>query len=80
MLYYADIPYVLNDPQTLEPLVASLVSQLYQVSETGLNAWLQGVAAYRSQQASLFKGTGTLYDAIRLYWAKEGGIRLWGNR
>jgi LmbE family N-acetylglucosaminyl deacetylase len=78
--YYADVPYILNTPQTLEPVIPSLESQLYQVSETGLYAWLEGVAAYRSQVASLFKGEGTLYDAIRSYWAKECGIRLWSIR
>jgi LmbE family N-acetylglucosaminyl deacetylase len=77
LLYYADIPYVLNDPGTLPPAVTTLVSQLYPVSETGLAAWLEGVAAYKSQVDSLFKGQGSLFDAIRTYWAREGGIRLW---
>ena len=77
LLYYADVPYVLNNPQTLEPAISPLAGQLYPVSETGLDAWLQGVAAYRSQLDSLFKGTGTLFEAIRSYWAGECGIRLW---
>ncbi len=77
LLYYADVPYVLNNPQTLAPAVTALESQLYQVSETGLEAWLNGVAAYRSQVDSLFKGMGTLADALRSYWAGECGIRLW---
>lgn len=80
MLYYADVPYVLNNPQTLAPAVTALESQLYQVSETGLEAWLNGVAAYRSQVDSLFKGMGTLADALRSYWAGECGIRLWHIR
>ncbi len=80
LLYYADVPYVLNNPQTLEPAVVALESQLYPVSETGLEAWLDGVAAYRSQVDSLFKGEGTLSDAIRSYWARESGIRLWHIR
>ncbi len=78
LLYYADVPYVLNYPQTLAPAIRALESQLYQVSEIGLKAWLEGVSAYRSQVGSLYKGDlGTLYDAIRLYWGAEGGIRLW---
>jgi LmbE family N-acetylglucosaminyl deacetylase len=76
--YYADVPYVLNNPETLDPAVAFLQSQPWPVSETGLAAWLNGVAAYRSQVDSLFKGQGTLFDAIRLYWEATGhAIRLW---
>ena len=77
VLYYADVPYVLNNPQTLEPAIVSFESQLFPVSEAGLEAWLKGVAAYRSQIASLFKGQGTLEDAIRAYWARQGGLPLW---
>jgi hypothetical protein len=77
LLYYADVPYILNNPQTLNPAVASLESRLYPVSQTSLNAWLEGVAAYRSQVPSLFKGEGTLMDAIRSYWTGQGGICLW---
>jgi LmbE family N-acetylglucosaminyl deacetylase len=77
LLYYADVPYVLNNPQILAPAITALISQLYPVSQTGLDIWLQGVAAYRSQLDSLYKGEGTLFDAIRSYWAAECGLRLW---
>jgi LmbE family N-acetylglucosaminyl deacetylase len=77
LLYYADIPYVLNDPETLQVAIAPFTSQRYQVSETGLEAWLQAVAAYISQLDSLFKGPGSLSDAIRSHWAGEAGLRLW---
>jgi hypothetical protein len=50
------------------------------VSETSLDAWLRAVAAYRSQLDSLFKGTGSLSDAIRSFYAGEAGIRLWHAR
>ncbi len=80
LLFYADVPYVLNNPESLEPAVSELEFQLYPVSETGLEAWLKGVAAYRSQLASLFKGQSTLNDAIRTYWAGERSLRLWQIR
>jgi LmbE family N-acetylglucosaminyl deacetylase len=80
LLSYADVPYILNNPETLGPAVTALESQLYPVSETGMEAWLAGVTAYRSQVASLFKGVGTLFDAIRSYRAGESGIRLWHIR
>ena len=80
LLYYADVPYVLNYPETLPAAISSLASQLYPVSETSLDAWLQAVAAYHSQLDSLFKGPGSLSDAIRSFCAGEGGIRLWHIR
>jgi LmbE family N-acetylglucosaminyl deacetylase len=80
LLYYADVPYVLNYPETLPAAISSLASQQYRVSETSLDAWLRAVAAYRSQLDSLFKGTGSLSDAIRSFYAGEAGIRLWHAR
>ena len=75
--YYADIPYLLNNPQTLGPAIAKMEGELFNISAEGLNAWLEGVGAYKSQLDSLFKGDGTLFDAIRGHWARENGIRLW---
>jgi LmbE family N-acetylglucosaminyl deacetylase len=80
MFYYADVPYILNDPLTLAPAITALEAQLFPVSETGLGVWLNAVAAYRSQVDSLFKGEGTLFDAIRTYWATQPGICLWRVR
>jgi hypothetical protein len=75
--YYADIPYLLNNPQTLGPAIARLESEFFGISEEGLKAWLEGVAAYKSQISSLLKVEGTLYDAIHSYWATQSGIQLW---
>jgi LmbE family N-acetylglucosaminyl deacetylase len=75
--YYADIPYLLNKPQTLAPAIARLEGELFNISAEGLNAWLEGVGAYKSQLDSLYKGDGTLYDAIRRFCTGENGIRLW---
>ena len=80
LFYYADVPYVLNHPETLPAAIASFASQRYRVSEAGLDAWLRAVAAYRSQLDSLFKGTGSLSDAIRSFCGGVGGIRLWHIR
>lgn len=75
--YYADVPYVLNNPETLAPGIAALDSEFHPLSETDLSGWLEGVAAYQSQLSSLYKGQGTLAQAIRSYWAVMTGIRLW---
>lgn len=78
--YYADIPYLLNDPETLDPAIATLQTELFDISEQGLRAWLDGVAAYKSQVSFLYKGEGTLEDAIRSYWESRHGVRLWRGR
>lgn len=75
--YYADFPYVVNDPQALPPATDGLESELLPVSERGLRAWQRGVAAYVSQLSSLLKVEGTLLQVLRSYWAAERGIRLW---
>ena len=77
LYYYADVPYILNTPLVIEQTMSSLQGRLFSVKETGMAAWLKAVAAYQSQVASLFKGMGTLDEAIRSYWASESGLRLW---
>jgi LmbE family N-acetylglucosaminyl deacetylase len=79
LLYYADIPYMLNNPETLEPAIRLLESKPFPVSAKGLEAWLEGVAAYKSQLDSLYKGEGTLFDAIKGYWARQNGLSLWNT-
>lgn len=78
--YYADIPYLLNDPETLAPAIPAMQDELFDISEEGLHAWLAGVAAYKSQISSLYYGQGTLKDAIRAYWESRHGVRLWRGR
>lgn len=75
--YYADIPYLLNHPESLEPLTGNLQAELFQVSEPGVQAWQDGIAAYRSQIQMLFETEEMMRSAIRLYWEKESGVCLW---
>jgi LmbE family N-acetylglucosaminyl deacetylase len=75
--YYADIPYVLNSPEELEPAVRNLHENLHPVTEQGLQAWMDGIAAYKSQILMLFETEGKMRDVIRGYWENGRGIRLW---
>jgi hypothetical protein len=75
--YVADVPYVLNHPDELEPKTAGLRSVLQPISEAGLGAWLVAIESYSSQLSSLFDSRERLRDGIRDYWEAEGGIRLW---
>ncbi len=75
--YYADIPYLLNAPDTLEMVVSGLGEKLFPVSPDGLQAWQDGILAYSSQIKMLFETEETMRQAISGYWATRQGIRLW---
>lgn len=75
--YYADFPYVLQEPERLAESVARLEGHSFPISEEGWRAWWRGIEAYASQLGSLFKGEGTLEQALQAYWSAERGLRLW---
>lgn len=75
--YYADIPYLFNDPESLTPAAAGLQAQRFPVSAADLREWLDGIAAYRSQLSSLLKDERTLKAAVRGYWKDRRGLQLW---
>lgn len=76
--YYADVPYLLYHPEALETAVAGLEVEVWPVGEEGLRAWIEGVAAYRSQIAALFGNEAAMQIGIRRVWEEAGrGVRLW---
>jgi len=77
LLYYADVPYVLDQPSALEPRTSGLRTEIMAVSEAGVSAWLEGIAAYKSQISMLFENPERMREMIRSYWQNHGGIRFW---
>jgi LmbE family N-acetylglucosaminyl deacetylase len=77
LLYYADIPYLLNRPRSLHAVSAGLTGKTHLVSGESLRAWLAGIAAYRSQIGMLFKTERRMRVAIAHYWESRHGVRLW---
>lgn len=77
LLYYADIPYVLSTPQGLVSASQGMTEQLFPLSTESVDAWLLGVAEYRSQLSSLYSGQDTLDEAIRSWVNSRGGLPLW---
>ncbi|MCS7010123.1 MAG: PIG-L family deacetylase [Anaerolineales bacterium] len=75
--YYADVPYVLKAAAVLQSITTGLASTLHPVSENGMQAWAEAVAAYRSQLFMLFKTEGRMKSALRRYARQHGGLRLW---
>jgi LmbE family N-acetylglucosaminyl deacetylase len=75
--YYADIPYLINQPGMLVPLTEGMKEALYPISKKGLAIWQSGIAAYATQILMLFESGDKMQEAIRLYWENNHGIRLW---
>jgi len=75
--YFADVPYILNYPETFEPVTAGMRAEHFDVSKAGVRAWKAAVAAYASQTASLLSGGGDIYGALHAYWLRGGGLQLW---
>lgn len=75
--YDADIPYLFNNPSELAPNTAGMREAPQAVTESGLEAWLEGISAYQSQLSSLFESPEKLFEAIRAYGWDERGISLW---
>jgi hypothetical protein len=68
---------LLDHPEALEPATNGLRADLFPVSEDGLAAWQDGIAAYRSQIVMLFETEEKMQEAIRLYWVSRHGLGLW---
>jgi LmbE family N-acetylglucosaminyl deacetylase len=91
LLYFADVPYLLDHPEALGSLtngaraeawpersgVLSLSKdrRLQKVSSAGLSAWQDGIAAYASQISMLFNSLEAMREAIGRY-GREGAC-LW---
>ncbi len=75
--YDLDIPYLFNNPSELAPNTAGMQESLQPVTESGLEAWLEGISAYRSQLSSLFESPEKLFETIRAYSRDKRGIGLW---
>jgi LmbE family N-acetylglucosaminyl deacetylase len=77
LLYYADIPYLLSDPSSLNLIKQKMQASKQKISIKGLLAWVEGAAAYDSQISMEFESHRNMRLAIVGYgWL---GVRLWSN-
>ena len=74
VLYLADIPYLLKRPGELETFALGMQARVTRVTEAGIDAWAEAVAAYESQLAAIFEHPAALLDAIRAYG--KNGVSL----
>ena len=75
LLYLADIPYFLKHPEELDSSARGMQAGVRRVSEAGVSAWQEGVAAYASQLSTLFEPSDQFFGALSAYAAED--IRLW---
>jgi LmbE family N-acetylglucosaminyl deacetylase len=75
LVYFADIPYLLDHPGELEPSTMQMQAEVKEVSSAGLAAWQDGIAAYESQIPMLFESPEKMREAMAVYGQR--GVRLW---
>jgi LmbE family N-acetylglucosaminyl deacetylase len=76
--YYADYPYVLRCKETLENIEQEgWISQVFPISQDGLAAWQNSIAAHGSQISTFWKGEPEMRLAVSAYLLENNGIRLW---
>ncbi|MEZ0396644.1 MAG: PIG-L family deacetylase [Anaerolineales bacterium] len=75
--YYADIPYLVNYPESLPAASAGLERECFPLTEADLRAWQEAAAAYASQIGSLLKVEASLAQVLQDYWREQGGLCLW---
>ena len=77
LAYVADMPYVLNHPQELEPAISGLVQSFEPVSEAALHVWIKAIQWYASQVDSVFGSHDDMLERMQAYWTEYRGVRLW---
>jgi hypothetical protein len=73
----ADIPYLFNTPEHLDPNRAGMKETAHAVSGTGVRLWQDAIAAYGSQMSMLFPSVEAMRTKIAEYSAQNGGLRIW---
>lgn len=76
--YYADYPYIMNNPNNLSDYVnPTWQKEQYPVSKKGVKSWIDAVAAHKSQISSFWSGLSEMSEAINRYKNMNNGICLW---
>ncbi len=77
--YYTEIPYLLDYPEELQSALSHMHGRIQHVSEAGLEAWLEGIAAYTSQLRPLFQSPERMQARMRDYWKRSRGVKIWSR-
>jgi LmbE family N-acetylglucosaminyl deacetylase len=77
ILYYADVPYIFDQPEQLLEFSISLLLQTYPFSQHSLESWQEAIQIYTSQFDSLFDTLDSMRDLITSYYGINHGINFW---
>jgi LmbE family N-acetylglucosaminyl deacetylase len=76
--FYLDYPYILkNDDPSHEMVGLNWTRHTFPISESGLEAWCEAIAAHASQISSFWPDLDAMRAAIRRYCESNQGIVLW---
>ena len=76
--YSADYPYVLHYKEKLEHMAQEgWISQVFRVSQDGLAAWQDSIAAHGSQISTFWLNETEMRGAVMDYQNWNHGIKLW---
>lgn len=78
--YYEDYPYVTQQREPIEVLLAQRGDwqpQVAALSERALEAKVRAAAAYQSQISTFWPDVGAMAEALHAYASDVGGERLW---
>ncbi len=76
--YYADYPYILHSKEKLENMAQEgWLSQIFPISQDGLVAWQDSIAAHTSQISTFWMDEYEMRLAVSDYLGENLGIRLW---
>ena len=75
--YTADIPYLFTKPDELDNFITGMKEHLYEITESGMNAWIKAILAYQSQLSELFTSIDDMKNQIQSYFNKRSGFPIW---
>ena len=76
--YYADFPYAAQEGGILSDYIhPDCCPHSFPISESALEAWQEGVAAYTTQISTFWGGLEEMKSAIREYWQGPKSGLLW---
>jgi len=79
LLYYADAPYAITDPEKKSDITRNFMPLVYQFSKQSLASWKKACQAYNSQIKVLFESKEKMFSMLDHYYHADEGLRLWGS-
>ena len=77
LTYDADIPYLLDHPDELEPNTLGLRESLQPVSEPAYRCWIAAMERYTSQIVASFGSHESMLRRMEDLWLDLRGVRFW---